>query len=189
MNGACDNGECSHDALWGWSFDLAKNYIGQEVSTYQPNYLLIELGFNDIAFLSTPAGTLADAETLIDNARAVDPDVRILIANVVHHTPVCGYPDLNSNIDTYNADLAAAVPGWSTANSPVNMVDIESGYNPAIGADSYDGVHPDPAGEYEIAMPSPRPLQTTTAWAASPARRPACRWSRSAAPPPRSPPP
>lgn len=151
MNSACADGACAHDAMWGWTYHQAKGEVAQDVSTYQPDYLLIELGFNDLAFVNSPAGTVADAKTLIDNSRAVDPSVKILVANVVHHTPLCGYPNLDSNIDTYNADLAAAVPGWSTASSPVHLVDISSGYDPTIGVDSYDGVHPDGEGEYEIA--------------------------------------
>jgi lysophospholipase L1-like esterase len=142
-------GASSHDALWGWSFSEADKYISQDASTYKPAYLLIELGFNDLAFLNTPSGTLANAQTLINNARAVDPSVKVLIANVVTRTPLCGFPDLNSNIATYNSDLAAAVPGWSTAKSPVHFVDISSGYDPTTM--TYDGLHPNGDGEYEIA--------------------------------------
>jgi hypothetical protein len=149
MDGACDLGDCAHDALWGWSYHVAKDHIAQDVSAYQPGYLLIELGFNDLAFVNTPSGTLADAKTLIDNARAVDPSVKILVANVVTRTSLCGFGNLNSTIATYNSALAAAVPGWSTSQSPVRLADISSGYNPAT--DTYDGLHPDGLGEYEIA--------------------------------------
>lgn len=142
-------GACSHDALWGWTYNVAKNHIAQDVSAYQPNYLLVELGFNDLAFLNGPSGALADAKSMIDNARAADPSVKILLANVVTRTPLCGYPTLNSTITSFNASLAAAIPGWSTSKSPVRLVDISSGYDPA--ADSYDGLHPNGVGEYVIA--------------------------------------
>jgi hypothetical protein len=149
INSACSRGQCAHDALWGWSFNVAKGHIAADVSTYQPNYLLIELGFNDLAFLNTPSGTLGDAKALIDNARAVDPTVKVLIASVVTRAPLCGFDNLNSAIATYNSDLASAVPGWSTSRSPVQLVDISSGYNPATM--TYDGLHPNGLGEYEIA--------------------------------------
>jgi lysophospholipase L1-like esterase len=135
--------------LWGWSYRQAKNHIAQDVSTYQPTYLLVELGTNDLAYYNNPATTLADAKTLIRKARAVDPNVRILVANVVHRTPVCGYSYLNPAISTYNKNLAAAVPQWSTAKSPVRLVNISSGYKPAT--DTYDGLHPNGLGEYVIA--------------------------------------
>jgi hypothetical protein len=123
--------------------------VAQEVSAYQPSYLLIELGFNDLAFINTPAGTLADAKTLIDNARAANPNIKIVIGNVVTRTPLLGFPNLNSTIATYNGDLAAAVPGWSTSKSPVQLADISTGYDPATM--TYDGLHPNGVGEYEIA--------------------------------------
>jgi Fibronectin type III domain len=75
--------------------------------------------------------------------------VKILVANVVTRTSLCGFGNLNSTIATYNSALAAAVPGWSTSQSPVRLADISSGYNPAT--DTYDGLHPDGLGEYEIA--------------------------------------
>jgi len=46
--------------------------------------------------------TWADAKTLIDNARAVDPTVKILIANVVTRAPLCGFDHLNPTIAMYN---------------------------------------------------------------------------------------
>ena len=141
-------GASSHDALWGWSYHQAKGHIAQDVSAYQPTYLLIELGVNDLGS-NGPAATLADAKTLIGNARAVDPKIRVLIANVVHRTPVCGFSYLDPAISTYNSDLAAAVPRWSTSRSPVRLVDISSGYDPAT--DTYDGLHPNGPGEYVIA--------------------------------------
>lgn len=141
-------GASSHDALWGWTYHQAKDHIAQDVSAYQPTYLLIELGFNDLLY-GSPAGTLADAKALIDNARAVDPKVRVLVASVVHRTPVCGFSYLDPAISTYNSDLAAAVPLWSTSKSPVRLVDISSGYNPST--DTYDGLHPNGLGEYVIA--------------------------------------
>jgi lysophospholipase L1-like esterase len=143
------SGGSNHDALWGWTYVLAKNYVAQEVSAYQPNYLLIELGFNDLAFFTSPSGTVANAKALIDNARQANPNIKILIANVVTRVPLPAYPNLNSTITTYNGALASAVPGWSTSASPVRLVDISSGYNPA--ADTYDGLHPNGVGEYVIA--------------------------------------
>lgn len=139
-----------HDSLWGWTYHLAKGYVAQDVSAYKPNYLLIELGFDDLAWRgSKPPAILADAKTLIASVRAVDPAIRILIANVITRTPLPNLPHLDSNIEAYNAGLAAAVPGWSTARSPVKLVDISSGYNPAT--DTYDGAHPNGEGEYVIA--------------------------------------
>jgi hypothetical protein len=139
-----------HDALWGWTYFYAKEYVAQDVSAYHPGYLLIELGFDDLAWRgSKPSTMLADAKILVGSVRAVDPAIRILIANVVTRTPLPNLPHLNANIEEYNAGLAAAVPGWSTARSPVKLVNVSSIYNPS--SDSYDGLHPNGEGEYVIA--------------------------------------
>lgn len=138
----------NHDALWGWTYVYAQNYITQEVQTYQPKYMLIELGFNDLAFYTSPSATLANAKALINDARSVDPGIKVLIANVITRVPLPEFPDLNTTIQTYNSDLAGAAPGWSTAQSPVHIADISSGYN--ANTMSYDGLHPNWQGEYEI---------------------------------------
>lgn len=142
-------GASHHNALWGWSYGMAKNYIAQDVSAYQPDYMLVELGFNDLAFYTNPSDTLANAKALIDNARAVDPNVKILVANVVHRTALCGWPNLNSAISSYNSSLTSAIPSWSTSKSPVYLADISSGYDPSN--QTYDGLHPNGVGEYQIA--------------------------------------
>lgn len=139
-----------HDALWGWTYRLAKDYAAQDVSAYRPDYLLVELGFDDLAFgAAAPDAMLADAKALVHNARMADPNIKILLANVVTRTPLPALPDLDPTIATFNANLAAAVPGWSTGKSPVKLVNISSGYNSST--DSYDGVHPNGEGEYVIA--------------------------------------
>ena len=52
-----------------------------------PNYLLVELGFNDIGrFVSDPAGLLVTMENLITNARSANPNVNFAIANIPQHT-------------------------------------------------------------------------------------------------------
>jgi hypothetical protein len=142
------SGGDTHDALWGWTYHVAKGYIANDVSAYRPNYLLVALGYDDLAFNGSVSGTLADAKTFITNARAADPGIRILIGNVVHRTPLPAFPNLDSTITTYDNDLAAAVHGWSTRQSPVRLVDISSVYDPSV--DAYDGLHPNGVGEYVI---------------------------------------
>jgi hypothetical protein len=139
-----------HDALWGWTYHLAKDYVAQDISAYRPDYLLVELGFDDLAFGgASPDAMLADIMALVHNARVAEPGIKILLANVVTRTPLPALPDLDPTVATFNAALAAAVPGWSAGKSPVKLVDISSRYNPST--DSYDGVHPNGEGEYLIA--------------------------------------
>ncbi|MFC6565601.1 SGNH/GDSL hydrolase family protein [Actinoplanes utahensis] len=137
-------------AQWGWQMHQAKDVVGGHVSTYQPDYLLVELGFNDLGWgVNEPAGLLNDFEWFVYHARAAKPDVRILVANVLHRTPLEVHPDLPQKITNYNAMLAARVPQLSSDISPIRVVDIDSPFDE--NRDAYDGLHPNIRGEYVIA--------------------------------------
>jgi hypothetical protein len=48
-----------------------------------PDYLLVELGFNDLgSFVSEADGAIANMKTFIANARSAKPDIRFAITNV-----------------------------------------------------------------------------------------------------------
>ncbi|SKB09343.1 SGNH/GDSL hydrolase family protein [Aeromicrobium choanae] len=137
-------------AQWGWQVHQAKDVIGENVATYAPDYLLIELGFNDIAWgVNGPAGVLQDLEWLIYNAREKNPYVKILVANVPQRTALSNLPELPGLISDYNARLRARVPALNNAISPVTFVDIDGPLDAATH--SYDGLHPNVRGEFVIA--------------------------------------
>ncbi|MFF5176141.1 fibronectin type III domain-containing protein [Micromonospora sp. NPDC000089] len=146
--------DSSHFSVWGRQAAQDKDQIRQQVATYQPDLLLVGLGFNDMGwFVSGPEGTLASMKSLVDNARAAKPDVRFALANVPQRTRIGGRDDLPVNTDRYNAMLAAAIPAWSTANSPVKLVDWRGNYSCEVGGcpAGYDGLHPNALGEFQIA--------------------------------------
>ncbi|WP_159104821.1 GDSL-type esterase/lipase family protein [Plantactinospora sp. BB1] len=142
--------DSDHFAQWGRQAHQAKDDIRARVSQYQPTYLLVELGFNDLGWgVSDPDGLIADMRTLIANARAAKSNIRILVASVPQRTPLDIQPDLGTKISAYNAKLGPALQALNTTTSPVRLVDITTGYDPY--ADAYDGLHPNPAGEHKIA--------------------------------------
>ncbi|KAG7132111.1 NLP effector protein 10 like [Verticillium longisporum] len=156
--GAYANGvsfKSNHWALWGRQAAQVKNEIRGQVSTHSPDWLLVMLGFNDLGWwVSGPDGTLASVKAIVDEARAAKSNVRILIANVIHRTFIEGRDDLVTNTNIYNDLLKNAIPGWSTSSSPVKLVDVNSVYSCAPRGDcsaAYDGLHPGPKGEYQIA--------------------------------------
>jgi hypothetical protein len=137
-------------AQWGWQMHQAKDVIQAQVQTYVPDYLLIELGFNDLAWgINSPQGTLDDLRTLISRARAAKPNVRIVIGTVVHRSPLDGFPNLPRDISDFNSLLGIAMPTISTSTSPAVMADLDLAYNPST--DTCDGLHPNVRGEYVIA--------------------------------------
>ncbi|KAH7362814.1 fibronectin type III domain-containing protein [Plectosphaerella cucumerina] len=156
--GAHANGvsfDSAHWALWGRQAAQVKGEIQGQVSTHSPDWLLIMLGFNDLGwFVSGPEGLLSSVKEIVDKARAAKSNVRVLIANVIHRSFIEGRDDLVTNTNRYNDMLKAAIPGWSTSQSEVQLVDVNSVYSCGItGAcpAAYDGLHPGPQGEYEIA--------------------------------------
>ncbi|WP_328504723.1 GDSL-type esterase/lipase family protein [Streptomyces sp. NBC_00457] len=144
------NGGSVHYAMWG-------RQLGQNVRTVTsvmndlksknqlPDTLLVEFGFNDIGWLFVGVELVDTMEDFIANARAANPNVRIVLANVPHRTT------------DYNAALAKAIPEWDTDASPVALADVDGAYGCDPNATTYDGLHPNALGEYRIA----RALGTT----------------------------
>lgn len=119
-------------AKWGWQLNQAKDAIGAQVATYQPTHLLVELGFNDLAFgVNTPAGVLNDLEWFIYHARANNPYVNILVANVPQRSALSNVPNLPTITSDYNSRLAARIPALTNAISRVTLVDIATPYKHA----------------------------------------------------------
>ncbi|KAF2111230.1 SGNH hydrolase-type esterase domain-containing protein, partial [Lophiotrema nucula] len=146
--------DSDHFAVWGRQVAQAKGLINGMVKTYQPDYLLVELGFNDLGwFISGPDGTLASMKTLVDNARAAKPDLKFVIANVPYRTHIGGRDDLPIITDQYNALLADAIPKWSTSTSPIKLAKFRENYSCELDAcpAGHDGLHPNALGEYQIA--------------------------------------
>ena len=141
--------EDNHDALWGRSALDEKNTIQGLTATYQPDVILVELGINDLVWLTTPQGTSDSMSALITNARAANPDVKFVIGNVMERSPLAGWPQIPGDTATYNSLLATLVTSLSTAQSPVVLADLHAVLNPAT--DTHDGLHPNEIGEYKIA--------------------------------------
>jgi lysophospholipase L1-like esterase len=146
-------------AEWGWMMAEAKAAIAQQMKNHTPDYLLVELGFNDIAWNlgDTPAAEVAASvigsmQETVTNARAVNPNVRILLADVPHRSAISSYPELPGKLDAYNSRLDAGIAAVNNRapNSPgVVRVGFDGLYRYAT--DSYDGLHPNTRGEYVIA--------------------------------------
>lgn len=146
--------DSDHFAVWGRQAAQDKALIRQMVATYQPDLVLVGLGFNDLGwFVSGPQGTLDSIKSLVDEARAARPDVDFALADVPQRTRIAGRQDLIDNTTAYNAMLAAAIPSWRTDASRVELVDWKGAYDCAPDAcpAGYDGLHPNARGEYQIA--------------------------------------
>ncbi|MFI5497111.1 fibronectin type III domain-containing protein [Actinoplanes sp. NPDC051859] len=146
--------DSDHFAVWGRQAAQVKTQIRQAVSTYQPDLLLVGLGFNDMGwFVSGAQGTLDSIKTLVDEARAAKPDVDLALANVPQRTRIDNRQDLIDNTNSYNDMLVRAIPSWSTTASRIELVDWRKAYDcgPDACPGGYDGLHPNALGEHQIA--------------------------------------
>ncbi|KAN0116800.1 hypothetical protein V8E51_002777 [Hyaloscypha variabilis] len=133
--------------------------MAAQVARYQPSYMLILLGFNDMAWsLYTEAEVVAHMLDLVTLARSAKPDIKFAIGNVPLRAPLD--EPLTIRTDLYNKLLAEAIPTWGTEDSPVIPVLMRESYS--CGGDGcpagHDGLHPATLGDFEIAHAFSRAL-------------------------------
>ena len=142
--------DSAHLAQWGWTAAQAKSVVASNVQTYQPDYLLIALGFNDLAWgYGSPTQTIDNVKSMIDAARSANPSIRVVVSTVTQRSPLGNIPNLPATITSYNQGLAPKVVSWSTSASPVTLADVAGQWSYANH--TYDGLHPNVRGEYVFA--------------------------------------
>ncbi|HEU4688838.1 MAG TPA: SGNH/GDSL hydrolase family protein [Vicinamibacterales bacterium] len=108
------------------------------------DWVLLHGGTNDVLQATSITAARNNLSQIIDKLRAANPDVGILLAQIIPNLPENEFAvtQLNDEI----ADLAADkdLPG-----SPVIVVDQYAGYSSS--AHNYDGIHPNDAGEARLA--------------------------------------
>jgi hypothetical protein len=108
----------------------------------------MHFGTNDIWSARAPTVILAAFSKLVDQMRASNPNMKILVAQIIPVAP-SGCADCPQRTVAFNA----AIPGWaagkSTQASPIVVVDQWTGFNSAT--DTSDGVHPNDAGIVKLA--------------------------------------
>lgn len=120
--------------------------LPEYTKTVIPDIVLLHLGTNDIRSTRfTTAETLKTLSEIIDTLRKVNPSVTVLLASVIpvgdSHGP---------NIQTLAAAIPALAAEKNTGASPVILVDQNTGFD--AKADTWDGVHPNEAGEEKMAQ-------------------------------------
>lgn len=147
----------NHAAFWGRALAQTKDTVYQWTKDYDPDYLMVMLGFNDLGWYFTDVnGTLANMEHFITQARAAKPTIKFLISNIVDRTLLVGREDLVKNTKEYNARLPALLGKWESSGSTeskIYLVDVNQAYDcrPLACPEGYDGLHPNSNGERSIA--------------------------------------
>jgi uncharacterized Zn-binding protein involved in type VI secretion len=117
----------AHFAIWGREIAQNLDIIGQQIHDYRPDYLLVELGFNDLVWAARkPDEALLLMEQFINKARATSPELRFAIADVPQRSKI---GDLDVRTRQYNEKLREAIPKWSLPSSPVELVEFMEVYS------------------------------------------------------------
>lgn len=133
-----------HEGHWGWPADEILKQIDGWVRTSQPDIVLIHLGTNDINQGQSLTSTIEELRRLIKILRRINPRVKVLIAQLIP----CGD---EAKIRQFNRLIMNLARSTNTRRAPVIVVDQFSGFNAKAGFDTYDGCHPNEAGEEKIA--------------------------------------
>jgi lysophospholipase L1-like esterase len=147
-----------HAGVWGiHSIQIVDEWPGPYLG-YHPDILLLHLGTNDpVDANGNPTWTLNNLTVIINGLRAENPNLVILLAQIIP----------TNAPDPWAIALNAAIPAFAASltspQSPIVVVDQYDGFDPSIYPDltgrtddpngmlSFDGVHPNPAGEQWMA--------------------------------------
>jgi lysophospholipase L1-like esterase len=152
-----------HEARWGRFLGMfagqatgGKALIGADVTTYQPDYLVVMLGLNDLVWYPDrdPALVAADMGEFIANARAARPSVRLLLVAVQPTKGALTDSVLAGRIADFNQRLAGIAAASSTPTSPIAYAPQPPGFQPDPQVnphDTYDGTHSNARGEIRVA--------------------------------------
>lgn len=116
-----------------------QNLLPGWLATAKPDVVIMHLGTNDVWNSIAPATILSAFSTLLSQMRASNPNVKLIVAQILPMNP-SGCSVCAQNVINFNAAIPAWVSANSTAQSPITMVDQWTGFDDA--ADTVDGVHP-----------------------------------------------
>lgn len=122
------------------------------VMKHEPDLIMLQLGVNDVWGGSPTVTTLGRYKTLIEQARAKNPRVVTVVAQIQKIRPNCGSDD---SVQKRAEELVKAVPAWaqqvSTALSPVFVADLWTSSDWSM-AETLDCVHPNDVGAQRMGM-------------------------------------
>ncbi|HET8841857.1 MAG TPA: cellulose binding domain-containing protein [Ktedonobacteraceae bacterium] len=125
-----------------------QNQLPAWLSATNPNIVLMHLGTNDVWSHLSNSTILAAYSTLVDQMRANNPNMKILVAQIIPMNP-SSCTDCAQGVVSLNAAIPAWASSKSTAQSPIIVVDQWTGFDDST--DTVDGVHPNDSGNQKMA--------------------------------------
>ena len=126
----------------------SQNQLPAWLSATSPDIVLMHLGTNDVWSNIAPSRILDAFTTMVGQMRASNPDMKVLVAQILPMNP-SNCAECAQRVIDFNAQIPAWAQSVSTAQSPVTVVDQWTGFDDAT--DTADGVHPNDAGIAKMA--------------------------------------
>jgi lysophospholipase L1-like esterase len=123
--GGATSGEIA-EQMSGWLDELDPSSV--------PDVALVYLGINDFYRDISRSETIAEIESIIGDLREANQSIHVQVAQVMPAVAI------EEGVAALNAELAALARGLDTARSPVEVVDLSTGFD--VESDLLDGVHP-----------------------------------------------
>jgi lysophospholipase L1-like esterase len=159
-----------------------QNQLPAWLSATKPDIVLMHLGTNDVWSNIAPATILAAFGTLVDQMRASNPNMKILVAQILPMNP-SNCAECGSRVVAFNNAIPGWVAGKTTTASPIKVVDQWTGFDPST--DTVDGVHSNDAGTQKMSDRWYPPLTSVlTAASIPPSVSPSVSASAMPSPPP-----
>ncbi|MEE6259852.1 cellulose binding domain-containing protein [Plantactinospora sonchi] len=124
-----------------------QNQLPAWLSATRPDVVLMHFGTNDVWSNRAPATILAAYGKLVDQMRASNPGMRILVAKIIPMAP-SSCAECGQRVVALNNAIGGWASSKTTAQSPIVVVDQWTGFS--TGSDTYDGVHPNAAGDQKM---------------------------------------
>ncbi|MFJ2514339.1 GDSL-type esterase/lipase family protein [Streptomyces griseoviridis] len=138
-----------HLAGWGEGWTHMAPLIGDAVRETRADVLLVSLGLIDLGFYTNPWQTAQNVRAFVAGARAAAPRVRMVVLPVVPNIRCAADDSFAAEVALFNELLAKAVADLDEPRSPLLLASVPPSYD--LDRHTYDGTHPNPAGEHQIA--------------------------------------
>ncbi|MEU9286330.1 SGNH/GDSL hydrolase family protein [Streptomyces sp. NPDC048275] len=139
----------SHLAGWGEGWLHMAPLIGEAVRAQRADVLLVSLGLIDLGFYTNAAQTAENAHTFIEEARAANARIRMVLLPVIPNVRAESDAPFATEVSAFNELLAKTVADLDEPRSPLLLASPPPSYD--ITLDTYDGTHPNASGEHKIA--------------------------------------
>jgi len=135
--------DLDHEGHWDYESSDIRFNSPAYAAIHNPDIVLLHIGTNDITRGRGIDRTLNEVTTIIDNFRAVNPNVVFLLAEVIPSDRSTG------ELAAYGRSLAELALVMSSDQAPIVSVDMRTDF--FVSSDTYDGIHPNSSGEQKMA--------------------------------------